>query len=143
MLFAPALTIYIRTGETPVKQEELVEMSNVNDLPHINDVRPLDASDLPCIEDLRQVLIKHGAIDRFGITLLHKHFDIECDEILMESTDEARKEQIIRPQKKADLTGCLAQTAWRLSDHSAVLGCYMSCVWASDGWYRAHVTAGS
>jgi hypothetical protein len=127
-----------------MKQLVVADITGNNDLPHINDITPLNDADMTCVNELRDVLKKHGALDRFGITLLHKHFDIEPDEVLVERTDEASKVQTIRPYKKAELDTCIQQTAWRLSDDAAVMGCYTVCIRDSDrGWHQAHVTSGS
>ena len=119
------------------------EIVDTNDLPYTNDVVPLNEDDQSCIEEIRHVLKKHGALDRFGITLLHKHFDIDDGEVMVERTDEAAKVQTIRPYKKTELDACIGQTAWRLSDQSAVMGCYMVCIREASGWRHAHVTSGS
>jgi hypothetical protein len=122
----------------------IVSDADNNDLPHVDLVQPLNDADTPCIEELRAVLKKHGALNRFGITLLHKHFDIAPDEVLIERTDEASKVQTIRPYKKADVDTCAQQTAWRLSDQKAVMGCYRVCIRDGDrGWHTSHVTSGS
>jgi hypothetical protein len=66
-------------------------------LSHITDVRPIDDTDARCLEDVRQVLVKHGAIDRFGIALLHNHFDLAEDEMMLETTDAATRAHVVRP----------------------------------------------
>lgn len=47
-----------------------------NELPDIRDALPLGPDDEPLMVDLYQVLKKYSALKRFGITLLHKHFDL-------------------------------------------------------------------
>ena len=57
----------------------------------ITEVIPLSEKDDELIQELVAVLRKHNALDRFGLTLLHQHFDIGDDEVMVESTDiEAR-----------------------------------------------------
>ena len=56
-------------------------------LDQINAVAPLCEADAPLMKDLRDALRKHGALDRFGVTLLHKHFDMADGERLLESTN--------------------------------------------------------
>ncbi|MGZ4727685.1 MAG: hypothetical protein ACXWB2_08205 [Acidimicrobiales bacterium] len=67
------------------------------DLEHIADVRPIDDTDGPCLEEIREVLSKHGALDRFGVSLLHRHFDLAEDEMMLETTDLTRREHMVRP----------------------------------------------
>jgi hypothetical protein len=69
------------------------------DLNHIADVRPIDETDAPCLEEVRAVLEKHNALDRFGIALLHNHFDLADDEMMLETTDADRREHLVRPVK--------------------------------------------
>jgi hypothetical protein len=57
------------------------------ELKDLGEVEPLSEADESLMRDLRDVLRKHGATERFGITLLHKHFDLMDSEVLLESTD--------------------------------------------------------
>ncbi len=81
-------------------------------LDHIADVRPIDDSDAACLEDIRQVLMKHGALSRFGVSLLHSHFGLADDEIMMETTDLDQRQHLVRPVKRSWLEeeGVTAQT---------------------------------
>lgn len=72
-------------------------------LGHINQVRPIDDSDSAALEEVRQVLEKHGCLDRFGIALLHRHFDVAPDEVMLETTDESEREHWVRPVSRAAL----------------------------------------
>ena len=72
-------------------------------LDDINDVRPIDGSDAACLMEIRDVLDRHGMLDRFGVSLLHSHFDVADDEMMLETTNVANREHWVRPVKKADL----------------------------------------
>jgi len=72
-----------------------------NRLQDINAVRPIDESDAECLEEIRSVLQKHNCLSRFGISLLHSHFDLEEDEILLDTTDVLKREHWVRPVKKS------------------------------------------
>jgi hypothetical protein len=72
-----------------------------NKLDHISDVRPIDESDAACLEEVREVLSRHGALSRFGLALLHSHFELADDEMMMETTNVGRREHWVRPVKKA------------------------------------------
>jgi hypothetical protein len=63
----------------------------------ITEVRPLDESDLPVLDELREVLERHGALDRFGLNLLHDHFPVADDEVLVEVCDTEQRTLTIRP----------------------------------------------
>jgi len=72
-----------------------------NKLQDINAVRPIDETDAECLEEIRAVLQKYNCLSRFGISLLHSHFDLEDDEILLETTDVSKREHWVRPVKKS------------------------------------------
>ncbi len=83
-----------------------------NTLKDIDRVRPIGEGDAECLDEIRQVLLKYQCLDRFGIALLHNHFDLADDELLLETTDTERREHWVRPVKKAYLEeiGLEAQT---------------------------------
>ncbi|HEX8727912.1 MAG TPA: hypothetical protein VF739_04780 [Ktedonobacterales bacterium] len=83
-----------------------------NRLDHIAEVEPISDADGPCLEEIRQVLVKYGALSRFGVTLLHSHFSLSDDEIMMETTDLDSREQRVRPVSRSwlDAEGVTAQT---------------------------------
>jgi hypothetical protein len=56
-------------------------------LPDITDVSPMSMDDHAVLDAVRDVLVQHGALGRFGVHLLHKHFDMAEDEVLVEYTD--------------------------------------------------------
>lgn len=82
-----------------------------NTLKDIDEVRKIDDTDAPCLEEIRAVLEKHNCLDRFGISLLHSHFQVADDEILLETTDPAKREHWVRPVKRSELErgGVVAQ----------------------------------
>jgi hypothetical protein len=83
-----------------------------NRLDHIADVQPIGDSDAACLAEVRDVLEKHGALSRFGIALLHSHFDLADDEMLLETTDLDKREHLVRPVSRSWLEseGIQAQT---------------------------------
>lgn len=95
-----------------MQQQIIVESMQWNSLSHIADVKPIGDSDAACLEEVRQVLLKHGQVERFGISLLHSHFDVADDEMLLETTDMEKREHWVRPVKKSFLAenGITAQS---------------------------------
>ena len=97
-------------------------------LGNIDDVEPMGEADRAVMDEVRQVLAKHGALERFGLTLLHSHFDLAADEILVETVDVERRMLTVRPvpQQKAVDAGDLVPTSWRLDrhDHEPMCGTY-------------------
>src|SRR5688572_9139308 len=100
-----------------------------NDLKDIDEVTPVNAEDLPCLAEIRSVLQRHGMQERFGVALLHKHFDLDAGEMLVEHTDKAARKLVISaltPTEAGDTVG----TIFRLNDgegFDAVLGCMQYC----------------
>ena len=72
-------------------------------LKHITDVKPIGDDDAECLEQIRRVLKKYNCLDRFGLSLLHSHFDLGDDEMMLESTDMEKREHWVRPVKRSTL----------------------------------------
>jgi hypothetical protein len=72
-------------------------------LDYIDNVRPIDDTDAPCLEEIRQVLERHGALSRFGVALLHSHFEVAADEMMLETTDTVKRVHLVQPVKRADV----------------------------------------
>lgn len=95
-------------------------------LPDIDDVEPYGPSDDACFEELRAVLERYGALNRFGITLLHQHFDIADDEVLVETTDKAGRILTTSPAH-AENAGSAVETSWRLGEKKTQKKCETLC----------------
>lgn len=103
-------------------------------LPHISEVRPFSDTDLPCFKEVRSVLEKHGMSGRFGLMLLHKHFDLGDDEVMIESCDVATRTLTSQPVKLSELEGVnTPATSWRLDTEDAVMRCIDVCMKDSKG----------
>ena len=103
-------------------------------LTDIDDVQPIDDSDAACLEEVRLVLARHGNLGRFGIALLHSHFQVAEDEMMLETTDVEHREQRVRPVKKSGLeqTGLTPRaTIVRFDDRSANL--HRVCIETDEG----------
>jgi hypothetical protein len=96
----------------------------------LDEVPPLDDADLDCMNELRDVLARHGRLGRFALQLVHKHFDLGPHEVLVETSDPATREQRLRVQPRDRLATLDAvPTAWLLgADGPAVV-----CVCANRG----------
>jgi hypothetical protein len=108
----------------------------------VDEVAKISDKDAQCLRDVRDVLAKHGALERFGLTLLHKHFHIADDEILLETTDVRDRTQIIRPVRKEDCVESqefsLMTTALRFVDGEQVATAYCGCRRNKDGHTGQH-----
>ena len=95
-------------------------------LPEVGSVVPFGPDDQPCFDEIRAVLERHGALHRFGITLLHKHFDLAEDEVLLESSDVENRILVNTPTKSSSSRDAL-ETSWRLDDPTGQRRCETQC----------------
>lgn len=105
------------------------ERGMFDELLDIDDVQRIGPDDHECLAELRDVLAKHGKLERFGLTLLHSHFPVAADEVLVETCDSEARELTIRPAKQSDYDQSdLVETSWRLSDGATLVSCVQVCV---------------
>jgi hypothetical protein len=76
-----------------------IQPTKWSQLPGADAVIEFSDKDTDFLRELRDVLKKHGVLERFGISLLHTHFDVAEDEVLLETTDIEERTQFIRPVK--------------------------------------------
>ncbi|MFH9350398.1 hypothetical protein [Kitasatospora sp. NPDC017646] len=81
-------------------------------LPAFEEAKGLGPQDSQFVHDIVDVLEKHGNLDRFGLCLLHQHFPVAGDEVLVETHDLAARTLQIRVDK-ADATGHTKPSQWR------------------------------
>lgn len=95
------------------------------DLPDIEKVIPRSQEDEACFQEVRAVLEKHGKLQRFGLCLLHNHFDLAADEVMAETCDDANRTLTIRPVKASQVgEGKTIETIWRMDTMQAQLCCH-------------------
>src|SRR4051812_36799836 len=83
--------------------------------PPIEEVEEVGPKDNECLDEIRAVLEKHDALNRFGVTLLHSHFPVAEGETLLESCDLRTRTLVISPvssRKVAEKQ--FIQTHWHL-----------------------------
>lgn len=89
-----------------------------NPLPRFEAAEGLGPRDAEFVSDLVAVLAKHGNLDRFGLCLLHDHFPLAADEVLVETHDpEARTLHV--EVEKAEETRHAKASQWRFTPHAA------------------------
>lgn len=99
-------------------------------LKHVDDVEPLNDGDATCIAEIRDVLYKHGKLDRLGVALLHSHFPLADDEVMLEETDEEARIQTLVPVKASEMGPTDMGTIWKLqagADIVAMAWCRSYC----------------
>jgi hypothetical protein len=100
----------------------------VNNLTDINDVERRLESEAGLFAEIKDVLKRYGAEKKYGIALLHKHFDLAEDEVLMEYTDIETRTLVSKATKRDDisLVGAI-ETVWSLDSDAATTGCAVFC----------------
>lgn len=87
-------------------------------------VKERGPSDDVLFRELKEVLERHGATHRFGITLLHTHFDVAPNEVMMEYTDITTRTQLLRPVTLAEAEAQHhIETAWSLEGDAPTMRC--------------------
>jgi hypothetical protein len=119
---------------------KLILDSNLSAPAHIREVEPRSEKDDTLFAELADVLKKHNALDRIGVSLLHRHFDIKPGEVLLETTDIPSRVQTIRPVPHDEMTtDPYIETSWRLGDGWIAMGC--KCVKMGDD--HQHLSRGA
>ena len=102
-----------------MKTTEAHIAGHTGSLADISEVKPFSSEDKMCLDEIREVLRKHNALTRFGVTLLHSHFPLEPDEVLVEETDVQNRRQTIFPVKRNEIPKEATLTNWRFDTHEA------------------------
>ncbi|MCZ0987089.1 hypothetical protein [Streptomyces diastatochromogenes] len=86
-------------------------------LPRFEEAEALGPQDAEFVRDLVAVLARHGNLNRFGLCLLHDHFPLAPDEVLVETND-ARTRTLHAQVEKVDATRHTKASQWRFSPHA-------------------------
>lgn len=93
-------------------------------LQDLHTLRRLDDDDIACMRELREVLARHGRLDRFALQLVHKHFELAPHEVLVEYSDPAARELRLRVEARDGAAARAAlPTAWMLDSDAPVAAC--------------------
>src|SRR5688572_4424779 len=90
----------------------------INELPLVARVTSFDyGANAAFLTELHSVFKKHKMLDRLGLCLLHRHFDLGEDEVLVESVDVQSRQGLVCPKHKASLVGQeQLETMWKLEE---------------------------
>ncbi|MFC4274568.1 hypothetical protein [Achromobacter aloeverae] len=103
----------------------------------LHDCEPVSEADLVCMRDVRAALARHGKLDRFALHLVHKHFDMGADEVLVEYSDAGTREQYFKVERADSETAREAQpTTWMLDKLEPIAICV--CARRPDGHQGRH-----
>jgi len=107
---------------------------NWSGLPDISTVDRISDEDRRIMSEVKDVLERNSAVDRFGVTLLHSHFDLAADELLVETVDTKNRTlqiKVVSPSVAADADE-LVPTSWRLDGPEPVP---LSYCWRSGDFH--------
>ena|ERR1039458_9016031 len=104
--------------ELAIQPMQWAKVANLHDTP------PLSEEDVECMRDIRAVLMKHDKLNRFALHLIHKHFDLDSDEVLVEYNEASSREQFFRVEKRSsDIMKHSIPTTWTLENIEPMARC--------------------
>jgi hypothetical protein len=109
------------------RQEVVLQPMQWASAKDIQEVEPISDKDSEVLRQLREVLLKNNAIDRFGVTLIHKHFDLQENEQLVEFTDIENRQLTIQPVSEGEGINTI-ETSWKFSADARVMEVNTVCV---------------
>jgi hypothetical protein len=116
-----------------VKYYEFVRPMQWAGVPSIAEAQPLSPNERACLSEVRKTLERHGRLDKFGVCLIHKPFEIQPDEALLEEVDVKNRVLTTKPVKRDAINPLRAtETQWRLTNETAVVFCAFFCL-VTDG----------
>ena len=109
-------------------------------LHNIDAVAPINDGDADCLAEIRDVLKKHGKMNRLGVALLHSHFELATDEIMLESADDGSRTLVTRAVKQSEAGTHNVGTIWKLNDgdFAATSWCRKFCERGILGHSKSH-----
>lgn len=96
-----------------------VSVSPSSHLPTFDEAEPLGPGDEAFLRDVVAVLAKHNNLQRFGLCLLHEHFPLADDEIMLETHDTEERTFSLRATRVGDLGEDTKMTSWSLANMQA------------------------
>ncbi len=127
------------TSQTP-NGVVILETVQWSSLTEVDEVKRLDDHDYLVLDEVRQVLAKHRSTERFGICLLHRHFDVAPGEIAVEHTDVENRISTVRVEPHGP-EGDYLQTMWKFGPNEEsipVTACVRRCN-SAGGHKNEHV----
>lgn len=105
----------------PDEGHPLSVWSQLSDIDEVEgDLGPTDRAFLRAVG---QMLAKHGAEDRFAVTLLHSHFPVARDEALVEAiTEDDKLVTVVMSLRSAEADPAIVPQSWMFADACAVDG---------------------
>jgi hypothetical protein len=111
-------------------------------LQHIADVSPICDKDEQVLAEIRTVLERHHALERFGVTLIHRHFELHEGEIIVESTHMEQRRQTVEVRSEAEVmaAGNVIATQWVFDGSRNGMACRVYCEYRDYAHTNRHAT---
>lgn len=93
-----------------------VSMSRSDRMPSFDEAEPLGPGDEAFLRDVAAVLAKHNNLQRFGLCLLHEHFPLAEDEIMLETHDTDARTFSLSATRVSELGEDTKMTSWSLAN---------------------------
>lgn len=118
-----------------------VQAMQWGDIPYMGSpkLQPFSPDDSECFREIRDVLARHRALKRFGVFLIHKHFDIDDDEEMTECTDQPGRLLTIAPRKKVEIDRDVTiPTNWIFTETEEIAAACCTCARNDQGHQGYH-----
>jgi hypothetical protein len=100
----------------------------VNRLTGIDQVERRLDSEVRLFREVRDLLRRYGVERKYGLALLHKHFDLADDEVLVEYADIENRTLITKPAPRSEASARNAvETIWSLESGNVTTSCALFC----------------
>lgn len=121
-------------GKVVVSPMQWAEVKDIEKTP------PVSETDHACLSEIRDVLRKHDMQNRFGVALLHSHFDLEDGEILLEEEYPDERKLVLQPTKREAAPESGIGTIFQLKDDELDLktACIVMCRKGILGHHKFH-----
>ena len=117
-------------AQVPVQNNPYTSLKDINDV----DTK-LSTFDRETMRQLHQVLRERNQVDRFGMTLLHDHFEVNDGETMIETHNPVTREITIKPYRNENLKEGqeLQETNWRFDKETGGVQAFLFCIPTGTG----------
>jgi hypothetical protein len=110
-------------------------------LADLRDVPPLDHNDLACMAELREVLVRHGRLQRVALHQVHKQLELAPAQVVVEYSEPLAREQSLRVERRdAEVLRSAIPTTWTLEDSQPLVACV--CAYRAEHGHLGRHQAG-
>lgn len=101
----------------------------------MNSEQLMTSTDEACFEEIKTILKKHNALQRFGVTLISNE-TLPSDKTRMETNSAKDRTLITQIVDKKKYKGQAIETNWKLNTIEAIATCEQSCMSTGGNNYK-------